>query len=690
MNKLLIHGLPDKKRQAVNRYAKTVRLPLFAHALAFSFSITAHAAPLNTEAEMVVTATRVERQVFETPQAVTIIDDQAVAESGASKTPDILTGTEGLLIQKTNAGGGSPYIRGLIGKQVLILVDGVRLNNSFYRFGPHQYLNTIDPNIIERIEVVRGPSSVLYGSDALGGVINVITKRRTDFTRPAAGEGLLQLHAESADRQIAGRVQIEGNRDALGLIGGISAKRFDDLRGGGDVGTQVPTAYDEVDADMKLNYRLDATRELILAHQFTRQYDVPKTSEVTLGSKLKFDYEPQIRSLTYLEYRAKGAGAGFFDTMRLNVSYNRQKEGEQIIARSAPTIETHEITDVRTTGLIAELGSVIGNNQRLTYGFDHYQDDYATRNSRIDLTTGASSAIPPGTPNGANYSSWGAYLQDEIAFTPRFDAVLGARYSKFSAEGALLGNQLDFNGDKLTGSAHGLMRLAPHWNLVGGVAQGYRAPNMEDFFGRVDFVSEIPNTQLRPEKSLNREIGLKYYSPQTSGDIFLYEADYDDLIVRTTVSPGVKQRQNLRRATIRGVETGIRHAFTRQWSTAGNLAYTWGEDRDTGQPLQRIPPVSGMLGVRYDRSAKDWYEAYSLFAGKQTRLSPEDLTDARIPAGGTPGYATFNLRAGFRPSRAQEWLLNLENIGDIKYKTHGSGVYAPGANFMVTWRLLLS
>lgn len=686
MRKLFIRAPFDRKWQVFVGLGNGVCLVLFA---AFAVSATARAAVSNGEAEMVVTATRVERQVFETPQAVTIIDDQAVAESGASKTPDILTGTEGLLIQKTNAGGGSPYIRGLIGKQVLIMVDGVRLNNSFYRFGPHQYLNTIDPNIIERIEVVRGPASVLYGSDALGGVINVITKRRTDFTRAAAAEGLLQLHAETADRQITGRVQIEGNQGALGLLGGISAKQFGDLRGGGETGTQVPTGYDEAAADMKLNYRLDGTRELILAHQFSRQYDVPKTSEVTLGNKLKFNYEPQIRSLTYLEYRAKGAGAGFFDSMRLNVSYNRQKEGEEIINLSSPTTETREITEVRTTGLVAELGSAIGKHQRLTYGFDHYQDGFATRNSRVDLTTGTATEIAPGTPNGANYTAWGVYLQDEIKFTPRFDAVLGARYSRFAADGELLGNQLDFNGGQLTASAHGLVRVAPHWNLVGGIAQGYRAPNMEDFFGRVDFVSEIPNTQLRPEQSINREIGLKYYAPQTSGDIFVYEADYDDLIVRSTVSPGVKQRQNLRTATIRGFEAGIKHAFAQQWSAAGNLAYTWGEDRDSGQPLQRIPPLSGMLRVRYDRSAKDWYEVYSLFAGKQTRLSPEDLTDARIPAGGTPGYATLNVRAGFKPSRDQEWQVRLENIGDIKYKSHGSGVYAPGANFAVTWRLIL-
>lgn len=665
------------------------KVKILAQCLALALSLPVnfvHAA--ESEPEVVVTATRVERQLFETPHAVSVVGDRDVSESNTSRTPDILSGTEGVLIQKTNVGGGAPYIRGLIGKQVLILVDGVRLNNSYYRYGPHQYLNTIDPGIVERIEVVRGPSSVLYGSDALGGAINVITKRRTEF--PKAGETgwTTQVHAETADRQWGVRAQVEGNRGPIGWIGGLNAKTFEGLRGGGEVGVQTPTRYDEVSGDLKLNYRPDAKQEWILAHQTSRQFDVPKTSEVTLGSKLKFNYEPQLRSLSYLEYRARDV-LGVFDGMKLNLSFNRQKEGEEIIARSAPTIETREITDVKTGGIIGEFTSRVGLSQRLTYGFDYYTDKFDTEKKSIDLTTGAMTTVAPGTPNGAKYSGWGVYAQDEIALGRRAEIIAGARYARFEAQGTLGSNNLSFSGGKLTGSMHGLYRLAPHWNLVGGIAQGYRAPNMEDFFGRVDFVSEIPNTQLHPEKSLNREIGVKYYSPQTSGDVFLFEAGYDDLIVRATVSPGVKQRQNLKRATIRGVETGVRHAFTTQWSAGGNLTYTRGKDKDTQQPLQRIPPLYGAVRARYDLTPTQWYEVYSNWAQKQTRLSPEDLTDARIPASGTPGYATLNLRAGFRPSRDQEWLISLENIGDIQYKTHGSGVYASGLSLAVTWRLLL-
>lgn len=639
--------------------------------------------------EMVVTATRVEREVFNTPQAVTVLDDLAVEQANAGTTPDLLSGTEGVLIQKTNPGGGSPFIRGLTGKQVLILVDGVRMNNSNYRFGPHQYLNTLDPILVERIEVVRGPTSVLYGSDALAGVINVITRKRADFSDARGTEGLAVLHGASADASLAGRLQVEGNFSQLGYLGGISGKRFNSLEGGGDVGEQRPTAYDELDGDLKLNYRPAGGGELIFAHQTTRQFDVPKTSEVTLGDKLKFNYEPQLRSLSYLEYRGRHDEAALVSDVKLNVSFNRQREGEEIVKASTPTLETRETTDVKTVGATSQFSSKLGRSQQLTYGFDYYRDLFDTRMTLTDLTTGTATAMTPGTPDGARYESWGVYLQDEVRFTDRFETILGVRYAHFKAEGAIGINQLNLSDGEATGSINALYRLAPRWNLVGGVAQGYRAPSMEDFFGRVDFVSEIPNTRLVPEHSLNKEIGVKCYSPRTSGDFYLFHATYDDLIDRVTVAPGVQQRQNIQRALIKGAEFGLKHAFSGRWSSAGNLSYTWGEDLDTQQPLRRIPPLNGSLRLRYAPDERSWYEVYGLFADRQDRLSSGDLSDPRIPAGGTPGYGTLNLKAGFEPARGQDLVVSLENILDAKYKPHGSGVYAPGLNLAVTWRLAL-
>jgi outer membrane receptor protein involved in Fe transport len=375
--------------------------------------------------------------------------------------------------------------------------------------------------------------------------------------------------------------------------------------------------------------------------------------------------------------------------VKLNVSFNRQREGEEVIKASTPTQETREITDVRTLGATAQFTSAPGRSQRLTYGIDYYRDRFDTGMTLTDLTTGTATPVAPGTPDGARYETWGVYLQDEVRFTDRFDAILGARYAHFKAEGAIGANQLSLSDGELTGSFNGLYRLAPRWNLVAGVAQGYRAPSMEDFFGRVDFVSEIPNTQLTPEHSLNREVGVKYYSPRTSGDFYLFHTTYDDLIDRVTVAPGVQQRQNIQRALIKGAELGLKHAFSDRWSAAGNLSYARGEDRDTGQPLRRIPPLNGSLRLRYAPDERTWYEVYSLFADRQDRLSPGDLSDPRIPAGGTPGYGTLNFKAGFEPAPGQDLVVSLENVLDAQYKTHGSGVYAPGINLAVTWRITL-
>lgn len=306
-------------------------------ALAVSTEASASDAPVEDSLpELVITATRIERDIFDTPRAVTVLDRQAIEAANVSSTPDLFRYAEGVYLQKTNQGGGSPFISGLTGTQVLILIDGVRLNNSYFRFGPHQYLNTIDPSTIERIEVVRGPTSVLYGSDALGGTINVITRRRTDFARESDLDTRLQARTHSAADATEFGLQMEGNVGTFGLIGGGSVKDYGEVDGGGRIGEQVPSAYEERNADLKLNWRLSEHSELIFGNQYVRQYDVPKTSEVTLGDKLQFDYEPQERLLSYLELRSREIGP--FDAMTLNVSHHRQREGEEIVARATPPI----------------------------------------------------------------------------------------------------------------------------------------------------------------------------------------------------------------------------------------------------------------------------------------------------------------------------------------------------------------
>ena len=145
--------------------------------------------------EISITATRYENSVFNLGNNVLVINPLEIQKRNLSTTSDALNDFSSVFVQKTNYGGGSPIIRGLIGNNILMLIDGIRLNNSTYRYGPNQYLNTVDPSLIDKIEVVHGPNSVLYGSDALGGVINIITKDAKNiqggiysFTRTASAD----------------------------------------------------------------------------------------------------------------------------------------------------------------------------------------------------------------------------------------------------------------------------------------------------------------------------------------------------------------------------------------------------------------------------------------------------------------------------------------------------------------------
>nr|HPM78902.1 TonB-dependent receptor plug domain-containing protein [bacterium] len=195
--------------------------------------------------EVVVTAERSPIDLDDAARSVSIITAQQFDERIARTVPESLRATAGILVQRTNLGGGSPFIRGLVGNQVLILIDGVRMNNSTFRGGPNQYLNTIDPFFIDRIEVVRGPGSVLYGSDALGGTINIITHRRADFAEAYGVNGRLMSRFTTGEREATEHVGVESNvGQTLGMAVSGSLRQFGDIDPGGSKPLQAPYGYE--------------------------------------------------------------------------------------------------------------------------------------------------------------------------------------------------------------------------------------------------------------------------------------------------------------------------------------------------------------------------------------------------------------------------------------------------------------
>jgi TonB-dependent heme/hemoglobin receptor len=661
---------------------------------------TAQAAEMST---VVVTATRVEEQVFEVPQAVTRMDREEIEEGIYRSTPEALMQQPGVMVQKTAHGQGSPFIRGLTGKHVLILVDGVRLNNATFRFGPNQYLATIDPASIDHIEIVRGPASVLYGSDALGGVINIFTRKRQDFSQERDTDGELNPVYGSADNERTYRGALEGNVSSFGFWGGGDYRDFGNLKGGGDVGTQNYTGYDEYHANAALSYKLAGQGRMDLTVQQTRQNDVPRTDKF-INSNESQVFDPQQR--TAVAAHMQGApGLVFADRMQVSLSYQLQKENLERQRFGSDLVRNYK-DKVYTAGLTTQADLLLGERHLLTYGLEYYRDRVDSH--RVDTTAGVSTPATSNFPDGSEYYTGGLFLQDEYLLTDATTLVGGLRYSRFRVESDLedFGN-LDETFDDWTGSLRFTTAITPQWRLFGGVAMGFRAPNLDDLvvLRSTNEGTDVPSPNLDSEESINYELGLKLNSSRWQGTAVAYYSDYSDLIER---GPGtyqglsfiddngngvqdegednVVQKFNVGDAYIWGVELDARVTLNPVWSVFGNYSYTYGRNQSGDEPLSRIPPARLVLGVRRQVPGDSWWvEPYTEIVGDQDRLSARDESDPRIGSNGTDGYTTLNVRGGWEIARQHALNVAFNNIADVKYKVHGSGVYGPGREVKLSY-----
>ncbi|MCA9269472.1 MAG: TonB-dependent receptor plug domain-containing protein, partial [Planctomycetales bacterium] len=315
--------------------------------------------------------------LFENPQAIEIVTQQQIQEKGVTDMGAILEQTVGVMVQRTGRGQSSPFVRGLTGQQVLIMVDGVRMTNATFRAGPNQYFNTIDPNMVERVEVIRGSGAVLYGADALGGVINVVTKRSKLCGFDYATGSTVQRFS-SADTGYTGRLNIEGSVGALGVFAGGGYGNYNNLNIGsgadfpaGVTDPQQSTSWGYDSGDIKFNYALSDCSELVFAMQHYSGNDVFRSDRNPANRNEVFD--PQQRDLTYLRWQ--GCGDGLISTYQITGSFLQLLEDrtDDEFGRVPPRLRTFGFAD-QQTGVTFAFSSDLCCAGWLSYGFDWYHD----------------------------------------------------------------------------------------------------------------------------------------------------------------------------------------------------------------------------------------------------------------------------------------------------------------------------
>ena len=671
--------------------------------------------------EMVVTATRNAEFEHDIPQLVSVVTGKEIREKNNIQIPEFLREEEGVYVQKTNQGGGSPVVRGLKANKLLFLVDGVRLNNSTFRGGNVQYLNTIDPGSLARMEIIHGPVSTLYGSDALGGAINMITKR-PDFGTTSAikwGAAFTSL-LSTADASRSGHIGVQGANDTFGFLVDATYRSFGDITRGGNGGSELmlrlendsrvdrllekkqsPNGYESYDFMTKAVWQAASSHEFTVLYQINRQPEVPRYDVQEAQKDAKFNYAPQERDFAYLTYKYSRPNT-FFNYATITSSVQRQYE-RRIRQKKGKSTETSDAFGTTTLGLQAQFNKIVLRDHFIAYGFEIYADDVSAESFSKDLNTGIRSDRQTLYPDGADYLNLGAFVQAELSISQKWIVDFGMRYSRFKLNASFADESsigaVEQSPQALTASLSSRLQLSENINFVSNLAQGFRAPNLDDVsklgIGKGGSFYEVPNPDAGPERITSIDAGFKMKFDALRANIIGYYSQLTDALVRrqTTFNGAdffiegedslrLFRKENAAKAFITGIGTNINMALSENITVSGTVTYTYGQNETDDAPMPAMPPLNGQVGLRYNAKMY-WAEVFTRFATTQDRLSAEDLSDLRIPEGGTPGWFTLNVRGARTISPTLSLNFSVNNILDLNYREHLSGFNAPGRNFIV-------
>lgn len=640
--------------------------------------------------EVVITANRLSSLSFDTSEAIEVLKSKSISQNQLRSAPEALAIIPGVFVQKTNHGGGSPFVRGLTGNQTLQMIDGIRLNNSTYRYGPNQYFNTLDVFSLESIEVLRGSGSVQYGSDALGGTIQAFSKDAVFSAKKSWRSELLTRFATHGMEQTV-RADINYGSQKAAFRGGLSWRNFGDITGGDTTGLQSPSSYTELDFDLKGKIKLTNLSVLTMVYQNVHQQDVDVYHKVELENYAVNRMQPQNRRLAYLKLNQK-LDAGILKSLTMTASMQSTEEGRESRKNGSNTLR-YENDKVRTLAFSSDFYTQNGQVWSAVSGIEIYNDLVNSTRTDTDLTSGASVPKRGLYPDGSAMTSLAAFSLHTFDL-PKWILSAGARVNTFKIDvnDETLGD-ITLTPSALVGNASVMRKLTATSNVFVSANTGFRAPNIDDLgtLGIVDFRYETPNYNLKPEQSFQYQAGYKFQGNNLKGEFYIYRNELYNLIVRERIEGDsidgypVYQKENVERAFIQGFETSWDYAFKTKWLFSGSLTYTYGQNLTKNEPARRIPPLFGRAAVEY-RNSNWWCNIEWLAAAKQDRLAQGDKDDNRIPEGGTPGWNIFNINTAYT-WRFAEIDLRIQNILNKDYRYHGSGVNGYGRSAVLTLKV---
>lgn len=693
--------------------------------------------------EVTIAATRWRQSSGNVPVKIASISAKEVALQNPQTAADLLGISGKVYIQKSQQGGGSPMIRGFATNRLLYTVDGVRANSAIFRGGNIQNVINFDPFAIENTEVVFGPGSVIYGSDAIGGIMSfqTLTPEFSRSDKPLIS-GKAVARYSSINNERTGHFDINVGWKKWAMVSSFSSWNYDHLKQGSngpddyikpyfveridstdvvvdqeDPLLQIPSAYNQVNLMQKLRFRPNDQWDFTYAFHFSEttpygRYD--RHNRVRNGRPRygQWDYGPQSWMMNNLTISHTGSNAVYddlairvaqqtFRESRISRDFNKAEQADQ---QEKVLAYSFNIDFLKTSG-----------SHTITYGAEYVLNDVSSNGQLTDINSALKMPGPSRYP-ASNWSSIGAFITDDITVSDNLSVQAGLRYNHFILNSDFDTTFYDFpfteaniNNGALTGNLGAVFRPGNSWVFKANFGTAFRAPNVDDV-GKV-FDSEpgavtVPNPDLEAEYAYSFDLDFaKVFGDIVKIDVSGYYTILNNAMVRraSTINgqdsiiyegelSQVQAIQNAAVANVYGLQGGLEVKLPAGFRIQSDINWQVGEEElDDGStsPSRHAAPLFGVTRLMYSspRLSMQFYVNYQAersFEDLSVEEQGKDEIYAKDENGNnySPAWYTLNFKANYQFERNFNISAGLENITDQRYRPYSSGISGPGRNFV--------
>ena len=698
--------------------------------------------------EFVVSANRWEQNRKEVPNKITSILKPSIDLQNPQTSADLLGISDEVFIQKSQLGGGSPMIRGFATNRILIVVDGVRMNNAIYREGNIQNVISLDPSMLESAEIIFGPGASVYGSDAIGGVMDFHTKKALVSTgdKPYLKSDAFTRFS-SADNEKTFHFDFNLGGKRLAFLSGFTWSDYGDLKMGSvkhddylrpeyvewtgntdsvvlnsDPRIQRFSGYKQLNTLNKFRYRISGNIDLVFSNHYSRLSDVPRYDRLIQyrSGKPRYGewyYGPQVWTMNELQLILNKENC-LFDKLEITGALQNYRESRHDRSFGKTTIN-EQSEKVNIFSLNVDFDKELNQKEDLLYyGTEFVTNDISSDAQTRDVLSGVTFPAGSRYPNGTNkYKSFSLYAGYKNNFSKTISFSTGLRYNFVSLNSRIADNSynnfpftvISLANSAITAATGVVIRIKEDLQLNLNASTGFRAPNLDDagkIFDSAPGVVVVPNPGLKPEYAYNIDLGAsKDFGKIFHFDITAYHTWLDNAMVRhdflfngedSVIYGGelskVEAITNAGSARVSGISLNIQAKITGHLLLKSSMNITEGKE-DQGTPLRHAAPLFGAthLLIDYSKLKIDLYSAYN-GPKRYSKMPPTEIEKPYMYATDndgkpwSPGWLTFNLKLSYDILAKLSIFAGVENILDIRYRPYSSGIVSPGRNFILSLR----